>query len=379
MSGERTAGRSGGRAAARAASERAAGRATAGERGGVAEHPRRDSRSSRRSGSLLKAELRRWRGRRFIRLLLALALLGYLVVVPLIAYTQFARTTPAELTEARSAVDRIVAEQAAFREQCLANPPSDAPEGMTPEEVCGPAMTAADVNAADFLPRRPFVFTEALQVGTIAVGVAVAALFFVIGATWVGAEWSARTMTALLFWETRRLRVLAVKVVVLAAAAALTAAFAQALWAGSAWLIASTRGTTSGRPARFWTDAAQNSGRAVLLAVLVALIGFGVAHLTRGTGAALGVGFVYFAVAETAVNVVRPVWQEWLVTRNVAALLLPDGITIFRPGRQVDDAGQVVEGVEVVIGNLHGAALIGGLAVVLLLVGAVLFLRRDLT
>jgi len=355
--------------------DRAAGRA----RKEAVAHPRRDSRSSQRSGSLLKAELRRWRGRRFIRLLLALALLGYLVVVPLIAFTQFARTTPAELTEARVEVDRIVAEQATFREQCLANPPPDAPEGMTPEEACGPALTAADLRVEDYLPRRPFLFTEALPVGAIAVGVGVAALFFVIGATWVGAEWSARTMSALLFWETRRLRVLAVKVVVLAAATALTAAFAQALWAGSAWLIAGTRGSTSGRPARFWTDAAQNSGRAVLLAVLVALIGFGVAHLTRGTGAALGVGFVYFAVAETAVNVVRPVWQEWLLTRNVAALLLPDGMTIFRPGRQVDNAGQVVEGVEVVIGHLHGAAVIGGLAAVLLLVGAVLFRRRDLT
>lgn len=341
---------------------------------------RRDTRRSRRAGSLWRAELRRFRARRLIRVMLALAVLGYLVVVPLIAVTQFARTTATELAAARAEVDRMVAEQARYREQCLASPPPpDAPEGATPEELCGPALTADDLVVEDFLPRRPFRLATAHLPGAVAVGVAGAVLFFVIGATWVGAEWSARTMAALLFWETRRIRVLTVKAVVLGAVTALLAAFAQAMWVGSAWVIATTRGTTSPLPPGFWTDAVQLAGRAVLLAVLAALIGFAVAHLTRGTGAALGAGFVYFAVVEIAVGVLLPRWEEWRLTVNVAALLLPGGLTVFVPGRGVNAQGQVVEATEVVVGNLHGALVIGGLAAALLLLGAVAFRRRDLT
>jgi len=42
----------------------------------------------------------------------------------------------------------------------------------------------------------------------------------------------------------------------------------------------------------------------------------------RNTGAALGVAFVWLAVVENVVRVVRPAWQEWLLTDNAAALVL---------------------------------------------------------
>ena len=56
----------------------------------------------------------------------------------------------------------------------------------------------------------------------------------------------------------------------------------------------------------------------MLLTVLVALLGFGLTNLIRNTGAALGVGFVYFAIVETAVRALRPAWQPWLLSTNAA-------------------------------------------------------------
>ena len=52
----------------------------------------------------------------------------------------------------------------------------------------------------------------------------------------------------------------------------------------------------------------------MLLTVLVSLLGFGLTNLIRNTGAALGVGFVYFAIVETAVRALRPAWEPWLLS-----------------------------------------------------------------
>jgi hypothetical protein len=183
---------------------------------------------------LLVAEVHRFGSRRFIRWLLGLAVLGYLVVVPLVAVTQFGRTTDAVRDQARTEIARIVADQNRFREQCIAQPlPPDAPEGTTPEEYCGPEGDASDYRVEDFLPKRPFPLGEDLAPGALTVGAGVAALFFVIGATWIGAESSARTLHALLFWETRRLRVLTAKTVVPVGVTAVVAV----LPAGQQWLL----------------------------------------------------------------------------------------------------------------------------------------------
>ena len=53
---------------------------------------------------------------------------------------------------------------------------------------------------------------------------------------------------------------------------------------------------------------------------------YGIASLTRNTGAALGAGFVYFAVVETFVALVFSRAQEYLVLINVGALMTPGGL-----------------------------------------------------
>ena len=344
------------------------------ERGHAADRPGR-------LGDLFLAELHRFAARRFIRWLLGLAVLGYVVVVPVVGLTQFGRTDDAMRAEARASIARLVAEQDQFRADCLKQPPpDDAPEGATSEDFCPPPANPADYRVEDFLPRQPFVLADALQPGALAVGIAVAALLFVVGATWVGAEWSARTMTALLFWEPRRLRVLAVKSAVLVLVAAVFAAVAQLAWVVTARGLAATRGTAAGLPKGFWGDTVALGGRTVLLAVLVALLGMGVAHLIRGTGASLGVGFFYVVVVENAVGIFRPGWREWLLSTNAAALVLDGGVPVSVPRRTVDsESGQVVEFVEKNVSNLHGGLVLGGVALALVVLGGWLFRRRDLT
>jgi ABC-type transport system involved in multi-copper enzyme maturation permease subunit len=326
-------------------------------------------------GGLLRAEVHRFRCRRFIHLLLALATLGWLAAVA-IALLNFGEPTESDFDQARAEIDRLVLEQENFREQCLDDP--NLPEDLSPEEACGPPMTAEDFRVEDFLSKAPFSFVDAAQGGALAFAAAAAVLCFLVGATWIGAEWSSRNIVALLFWETRRYRVVTVKLAVLVLAAALIGVAAQLVWLAMAGILSAAVGDGATVPEGLWGDLLATQGRAVLLAVLTALLGFGLTNLVRNTGAALGIGFVYFSVVETAVTIVRPGWQPWLLQHNAAGLLLDGGLTIpISDATAVGPDGEIGYA-EYLLGNLQAGVYLAVVTAVVLGAGAVLFARRDL-
>jgi hypothetical protein len=265
-------------------------------------------------GGLLRAELHRFRARRFVQVLFGLAVLGWLA------------TTVISLT-------------------------------------------------------RSGTFSFARNTGPGAIGFAVAgsALALVLGATWIGAEWSTRSLVSLLFWEPRRVRVMAVKLAVLALGAALLGILLQAAWLATASILDATAGDGRALPDGFWGDLLGTQARGVLLTVLAAVGGFGLTSLVRNTGAALGIGFVYFAVVETAVAILRPAWQPWLLTSSIAGLVLPDGYTVVLGGGAVDPATGSLAGEtrEILVGNLQGGMVLGLWAGAAVALGVVLFARRD--
>jgi hypothetical protein len=326
------------------------------------------------SGSLLRAELHRFRARRFIQVLLGLAVLSWLAAM-VIGLTEFGNPTDAEIAQARQQIAEQVQMNNEGRQQCVDDPqrPSDVPV----EEVCGPPMTEADIPLDAFLSNPPFDFTKAAENGAMGFAAAAAVLAFIVGATWIGAEWSTRNLVALLFWQPRRYRVMATKIGVLVLAAALFGALAQAAWLGMAGTLSAVAGNSSTQPPGFWGDLLATQGRGVLLVVLAALGGFGLTNLVRNTGAALGADFVYFAVVETAILALQPSWQPWLLTNNAIALLVHGGFTVYVPGGTVDPSGFSM-GREYVITNLQGGILLGSVGAVIVAVGVVLFAKRDL-
>ncbi len=163
--------------------------------------------------------------------------------------------------------------------------------------------------------------------------VLVAGFCFLVGATWIGAEWSQKTLMALLFWEPRRLKVFFDEV------RGLVGGMAVARGAGPAGVArrrlatcASAKGVSTVTD-NFWSATFALQGRCVLLAVLLGLIGFGLANLIRNTGAALGIGFVYFIV-ELILMGIRPAWAVWALTVNVAALVYPGGVPVYVPSAE---------------------------------------------
>ncbi|HYN75745.1 MAG TPA: ABC transporter permease subunit [Candidatus Limnocylindria bacterium] len=322
-------------------------------------------------GSLLRSEIRRITHRRFIRILVALTFVGFLVGV-LIASTQYAKFSPELLEQAKAEIQGYVDDNNAMREeQCV----QQLPAGTDPVEACGPETTAADYgDPMSYLPKEPFVADTQIPAGAAGIGFAVAVVMFLVGATWIGAEWSTRSMMALLFWEPRRLKVMAVKIGVLIAAVLLVAAAIQLLWLGAGFLLGATKGGTDLSPT-FWSDLLAQQGRVLALTTLSAVGGFALANLIRNTGAALGIGFVYFAVLETAVRVLKPAWQEWLITDNSLALITKGGWEI----PLYDQSSPFGEPRIIELSNLHGALVLTGAVGVVLILGVWSFRRRDLT
>jgi len=320
-----------------------------------------------RPAGLLRAELRRLWARRFVRVVLFVAVVGFLAGNA-IAATQFARPTPEALAQAETAMAAAIEESDQYREECLAEA---VPDGEEPDMFCGPPASEQGFELAWFLDKPAFVLADNLPSGATAIAVVTAAVLFIVAATYIGAEWSTRSMVALLFWEPRRLRVMAVKAAVVAGVAVLLGVVSQAAWTGAAVLLARSRGSADTVDG-FWGNLLAQQGRSIIFVVVVALLGFGLAHLLRNTGAALGVGFAYFIVVETAVRFTWPSAQAFLVTDNALALLTPGGWRIY-VSESFDDVGR-----EILLSNARGGLTLVVYAAMLLAVGTWAFRRRDL-
>lgn len=308
---------------------------------------------------LLRSEIRRLTSRRLARVV-ALVVLGTVLLILGRTFQVSSGGDPAAQrirATQQAAADRAECERAAdqgvFFEPC---------DQITPERY----FDDPRLHAADVLPDA-----------TKAVAIGVTMFAFLVGASYVGAEWSAGTMQALLFWEPRRGRVLLAKGVALVAVVLAFFVVVEIVVYGGLWLIASTRGTTDGVTSGLHLSNLLTASRGAVVVAFTALLAYAVAGLTRHSAASLFGGFVYFAVVENLIRALRPGWQRYLIGENTTAVI----------DKQVDvapaHARTIVDGVfgantYTLTGNR--AALTLGVYLALLLGAFYLaFTRRDVT
>jgi ABC-type transport system involved in multi-copper enzyme maturation permease subunit len=142
-----------------------------------------------------------------------------------------------------------------------------------------------------------------------------------LGASFVGAEWHAGTMSTLLTWEPRRLRVLAAKAVVAAACVFVLMVLLLAVFGLVLALVAFTRGITDHLGEHFLRSVAGSALRVAACSAAGALIGMAIAMVARSTAAAIGAGFAYLAVIEGVIRGLRPGWQHYLLADNIAVVV----------------------------------------------------------
>jgi hypothetical protein len=333
-------------------------------------------------GSLFKAELHRFRARRFIQVLAAIGVLGW-AIATVVGLLNFGNPTPADYADAQAQVDQVLQQNEVFRQQCLDDPAAatgtDVPDGVSPEEVCGPPLTEKDVGGAEsFLTKAPFDLAGSGTDGALAFAGLASALAFVVGATWIGAEWSTRSMVALLFWAPRRLRVMGTKLGVLVAGATVFGVAAQVGWLTMAGILDAAVGTDEALPEGFWSTVLQTQARGVLLVVLAAVLGFAVTSIVRNTGAALGLAFVYVVVIQLVLGNTKPSWSPWMLGTNAVALVNKGGLTLTFYDQVDYSARNLGQPVEYYLGPLQAGLFLGAVAVVLVGLGTWLFARRDI-
>ena len=144
---------------------------------------------------------------------------------------------------------------------------------------------------------------------------------FIAAASFIGAEWKHGTVTTILTWEPRRVRVLGTKLLAALVVAAVITAALYALFVAALVPSVVYRGTTEGSSG--WVgDVVRAAANGTFLTLLGVVVGFAVATVGRNTAAALGVGFVYLGPVEGIIRGLKPGWARWLVGDNAGQILV---------------------------------------------------------
>jgi ABC-type transport system involved in multi-copper enzyme maturation permease subunit len=193
------------------------------------------------------------------------------------------------------------------------------PPGMTVEEYCEQQVIGPVV-----IEDPGFHLTNLRDVYLGTNGILVA-LFLLLGASFVGAEWHAGTMTTLLTWEPRRVRVIVTKLAVSAGLAFVGYLVLQILLGLALTPAAAFRGSTEGVDRAWIGDVAAFVLRGGAVAAIAATLGGSLAFIGRNTAAALGVLFGYIAILEPLMRGLRPGWERWLLFGNLGTFLVGNG------------------------------------------------------
>jgi hypothetical protein len=150
------------------------------------------------------------------------------------------------------------------------------------------------------------------------------------GASVAGAEWRAGTITTVLTWEPRRVRLHAARAASALLLATVISFVLELLFLGATLPAVLTHGSTSGVDAEWVLALLAAMIRIALLTGAAAALGVSLATLGRGTTFALGAVFAWLMVGENLVRGFKPGLQDLLVGEN---------LTIVVTWAQLDGAG----------------------------------------
>ncbi|BFU42036.1 ABC transporter permease subunit [Krasilnikovia sp. MM14-A1004] len=278
--------------------------------------------------SLYRAETRRLVKRRFTKVLAigCLAVLAALVVGTLLTNQ---KVGPEAVAAARAHADEdyqnALRETEQQQQACVAAQGTDQAPNFPANcaEITPPNQEDFKYEwymPATFSFRTNFPEMMFALAGILAMGA------FVIGASFVGAEWSSGGMMNLLLWRPQRQRVLGTKLAALLAGVGAFTVVVSAVWTGVFLVVAELNGSTEGMTSGAWQSIMLLELRAVVLVLAAAALGFGLASLGRHTAVALGVTVGAIVVLQFGLATVLvlarvkfieayliPVWaQAWL-------------------------------------------------------------------
>jgi hypothetical protein len=293
---------------------------------------------------LVRAEVRRMLARRLVRVTVGLIAVAIVVGSVLVFTTTHALSTATYRQRLHAATVARHAQNERVR-ACLAEHGASA-NGDIPDSVGRICLPDKQISVHD--PRFDSTRMRNTLQGSSGI---LAIVGWAIGASFVGAEFASRSMTTMLTWETRRVRVLLAK-----AGVVLLSVFVLGVLALSALALAMLPALLAhGSPVRagdpHFASFVGVVFRGSALAAIAAGIGFAIATLGRNTAAALGAGFAYIIVLENIVGNSLRNWRRWL--------LLGNAIVFVSGSNDGDIPGRSVLGAGIFLGAVALALLIG--------------------
>ena len=141
------------------------------------------------------------------------------------------------------------------------------------------------------------------------------------GASVVGAEWRAGTVTTALTWEPRRLRLHTARMTSAFVLATVIAFFLEVLFLLAALPAVLTHGSTAGTTGEWWVALLGAMTRIALTAGIAAVLAASLATIGRGTTFALGAIFAWLAIIENLVRAWKPALQPHLIGENLSIVI----------------------------------------------------------
>ncbi len=203
-----------------------------------------------------------------------------------------------------------------------------------------------------------------------AAGMAMLVLGVILGASFIGAEYSAGTIETLLLWEPRRSRVLAAKLTVAAVVTFVVVVALLAFLVVVMLPVAAVRGSTAGADGEFWLGLASVVLRAGAAAAAISAIALSVSTVARNTVAGV--------VALLGYSAVSPALSSTLL-RGFRPFDLTENLSVFVGGGEVGQWVSYNGYYESVAhhGVVGAAIVIASYVVVFVVVGLAVFRRRD--
>lgn len=325
---------------------------------------------------LTKVELRRLTARR----LTMIGVAGLFLITALLLVATWFDAQPLSAAEQQQAERHFqlahkdwVDHAAENRAQCEADWKTQPDPKPTVEDMCAyPEPKLEDYG------KPPTVFAQIMPDLLQGSSYFLAFAAFLIGASFLGAEFSSGAIGNWLTFEPRRLRVYGSKLLAAATGFVPIAAVVLAVVLLGTYLIVDHLGDTASTTSKTWGDLSAIGGRAVVTTALAAALGCVVGLLLRHTAAAIGVVMAYLVLAEGVFAAFLEKAQPWLIKINFDAFVRHDAQYYVTECKTGTDGSYVCDYVQKTLSFEHGAWYLAILAVVAIALGGWVFHRRDI-
>jgi ABC-2 type transport system permease protein len=281
---------------------------------------------------LVRVEVRRLGSRRMMKIIVGVLAFGVLAAIPLLdwAIAQQARI------DHDAEIERCVAaEEPKARDDGFIPP-------TIPESVASPSQRERRCQAV-IPPVNPDFIPSDVEDVTTNTSALLILLGFIVGASFIGADWQAGVIPTTLSWESRRTRVFFAKLAAVIGSVFVVALVWHALFDGALTGLLALEGTFDQADGEWLRAVTGLALRVSAVSAGAALLGYAAGHIGRSTAGALGLGLGYVFAVENVIGSnfkpIRPWMMFWDSTVFVKGQFEAGGDV---PGRSTLEAGVVL-------------------------------------